>query len=265
MPRTDWGWLVTPEELESWIVWQDETLLTVDKPAHLVCHPSKKGPWSSLIGACREYLGTDQLHPVSRLDRETSGVIVIARHQDTARRLQTAIQQRRVVKTYVAILAGELAHECIVDQPIGQDARSDFAARQWIVEGGSRSVTHYCPLAWTEGYTLAEIWPITGRQHQIRVHAAAIGHPILGDKLYGPDPSFMSRFVTEGFTPDMAAKLKLDRHALHAARIEFPDAAAGLVFSAPLPAELVAFWREAGGQLSDGFEQRVGVCGTGEI
>jgi 23S rRNA pseudouridine1911/1915/1917 synthase len=251
MPRTDWGWLVTPEELRSWIIRCDESLLAVNKPAHLVCHPSKKGPWSSLVGACREYLSTDRLHMVSRLDRETSGVVVMARSQALAGPLQSAVQNRTAAKTYLAILEGNLTDRTTVDQPVGPDLVSEFVARQCVIAEGRVSVTEFIPVAHANGYTLVQVHPLTGRRHQIRVHAAWLGHPILGDKLYGPDPALMLRFITEGVTPDMLERLKLDRHALHAAEISFPEVFPGDVFQAPVAEELIAFWTKNKGDAAD--------------
>lgn len=243
MPRTDWGWMVTPEELESWIVRSDDLLLVMNKPAHLVCHPSKKGPWSSLIGACREYLGLERLHMVSRLDRETSGVVVMAKSQEMARLLQTAVQDRSAEKTYLAILEGNLKETITIDQPVGPDVRSEFVARQWVIEEGRRSVTEFIPLSHAVGYTMARVHPLTGRRHQIRVHAASMGHPIVGDKLYGPDPSIMLRFIGTGLTPEMLQQLKLDRHALHAFEIRFPAVLPNEVFRAPVSSDLLDFWK----------------------
>src|SRR5580698_7528119 len=107
--------MITPAELESWIVHEDEYLLAVDKPGDVVCHPSKHGPWSSLVGAVREHLGLETVHLVFRLDRETSGIVVLAKDPRSASRLQTAMQERRVGKAYLAVLTGELSEEIRVD------------------------------------------------------------------------------------------------------------------------------------------------------
>lgn len=242
MPRTDWGFLVEPEELESCILRNDENLLVLNKPAHLVCHPSKRGPWSSLIGACREHLKIDRLHMVSRLDRETSGVVVMAKNQELGSQLQSAIQQRTTRKTYLAVLEGALSEPVRVDQPIGPDLESEFVARQTVTIDGRASTTEFVPIDWKSGFTLVRIHPLTGRRHQIRVHAAWLGHPIVGDKLYGPDPGIMLRFISEGVTAEMLKVLRLDRHALHAAEICFPEILPGDTFRAPVAPELVAFW-----------------------
>ena len=244
MPRTNWGWLVTPDELASWIIEESDDLLVVNKPAHVVCHPSKHGPWSSLVGACREYLGTKRLHLTFRLDRETSGVVVFAKNAQTASWLQKAIQHREVRKTYQAILTNVLEQSVVVNSPVGSDLRSSFVARQWVVPGGRDAQTEFIPLATARNYTLAKVHLFTGRRHQIRVHAASLGHAVVGDKLYGPDPALMPRFIAEGYTEELARALKLDRHALHAGEIEFPSVFPGFTFRAPWPPELSAFWNQ---------------------
>ena len=150
MPRTDWGWLITAEELRSWIISEDEGLLVVNKPAHVLCHPSKYGPWSSLVGACRELLSAERLHLVFRLDRETSGVVILARTPQLGSRLQRAVAQRRVRKTYLAILTGRLEESRTVDLPVGPDPNSAFVARQWVVPDSGRAArTTFQPLSYT--------------------------------------------------------------------------------------------------------------------
>jgi 23S rRNA pseudouridine1911/1915/1917 synthase len=256
MPRTEWGWLITSEELPSWILEQSDDLLVINKPAHVVCHPSKHGPWSSLVGACREYLGTDRLHLTFRLDRETSGVVVFALNRTVASLLQKAIERRHMNKTYLAILDGVLPKALTVDAPIGPDPDSEFVARQWTVANGRTARTEFIPLAATGEYTLAKIHPLTGRRHQIRVHAASLGCPVLGDKLYGPDPALMPEFIEKGFTPEMQRKLKLSRHALHAFEIEFPTVLEATLI-APLPPELEAFWEAAQSPAASGHSHSI--------
>lgn len=237
--------MITPEELRSWILCETEDLLAIDKPGLVVCHPSKRGPWSSLVGACREYLGVERLHMPSRLDRETSGVVVFAKNRKTASRLQTAVVRRRVRKTYWAILCGDLSERHEVRQAIGRDAGAEFASRQRVMEdGGYEAVTEFEPVAWGGGYTLARVLPRTGRMHQIRVHAAWLGHAIAGDKLYGPDPGLMLEFTKNGFTPHLESVLPLRRHALHAGEVVFAAEGTQEVFSAPLAGDLAEFCRE---------------------
>lgn len=243
MPKTDWGWQITPAEFESWILFLSPELVAVNKPGSVVCHPSKHGPWSSLIGAAREFLHQDVLHMPSRLDRETSGVVVFARNPTRGSELQRAIQHGRVRKTYIAILDGLLPAPITVDRPIGRALHSHVFLKQDVRDGGQSAQTEFIPLAYAAGRTLARVHPHTGRLHQIRVHAASIGHPVTADKLYGPDESLFLHFIQHGFDARLQQALPHPRHALHAASLEFLLPSGPLAFDAPLAADLDAFWR----------------------
>ncbi|MGA2444902.1 MAG: RluA family pseudouridine synthase [Opitutaceae bacterium] len=240
--------LINPDDFRSWILFEDERLLVVNKPGFIVCHPSKHGPWSSLIGAAREYLGLPTLHLVFRLDRETSGVVVLAKDSATAGRLQKAMQQRRVGKMYLAILAGRMAGAVTVDQPLGPDLESCVTVRSKVVAAGSpgaqTAVTHFEPLASGGGFTLVRVRTETGRKHQIRAHALWLGHTVVGDKLYGPDERLYLEFAQHGWTERHAALLPLPRQALHCAEIDLRPAHEPQVFRAPLAEELKNFCRE---------------------
>lgn len=242
MPRTEWGWLVDPEEFRQWILHEDDSLLVVNKPAHVVCHPSKHGPASSLIGAGRIHTGLDRLHMPSRLDRETSGVVLFAKTAELGSLLQRAIQRGRASKRYTAILAGRLDSETRVEAPLGRAPEALFRLRMGVVEGGALSITVFMPIAQRGEYTLASVVPETGRLHQIRVHAAHIGHAVAGDKLYGPDESLFLEFIEKGWTPRLAAALPLDRQALHASALAIETQNERYSFEAPLSPDLVSFW-----------------------
>lgn len=243
MPLTDWGWNITRDELESWIVYQDESVLVIDKPGLVVCHPSKHGPWSSLVGALRESGLLGKVHMVYRLDRETSGVMVFARQPQVATRLQTAVEGRRVRKTYLAVVRGLWAGPGIVDASLGRDLLSGISSRQRVFDGpeAQTALTEFEPVAFGRDVTLLRAHPRTGRMHQIRVHAAWCGHPVVGDKLYGGDPGLFLEFVQHGFTERLKGALELPRHGLHARRMEFGEAGSLGVFAAPLAADLRAF------------------------
>ena len=242
MPLTGSGFEITLDELTKWIIFEDERLLVVNKPALVLCHPSKNGPWSSLIGACREYTGLATLHMPSRLDRETSGVVVFAKDRAMGSVLQRAIEHRHVRKLYRAIVKGFLPAAVDVDQPIGLEGTSVVHIRQWVREDGAAALTSFAPVEWREGYTLVDVRPLSGRMHQIRVHAAWLGHPIVGDKIYGPDPQLFLDFIERGWTPQLEARLELPRQSLHASRIEFELGNGVLAFEAPLARDLNTFW-----------------------
>lgn len=238
--------LVTAEELRSWIMFENERLFVVNKPGDIVCHPSKEGPWSSLVGAAREYLGLVAVHLVFRLDRETSGVVVFAKDPLTGRRLQMAAQERKYSKVYLAILQGELKEETLVDQPLGPDHESPVAAKNRVVAlgQGQPAQTTFKPIAHGGGFTLARVTTETGRKHQIRAHAEWLGYSLVGDKIYGPDPQLFLDFVDHGWTRRLAERLLLPRQALHCAEIDLRASGEPHVFRSPLPSDLRCFCQE---------------------
>jgi 23S rRNA pseudouridine1911/1915/1917 synthase len=181
------------------------------------------------------------VHLVFRLDRETSGVVVLAKEPRMASRLQTAMQDRRVGKGYTAILTGDLAAPARVDQPLGPDSASPVFMKSAVVQGGQSAVTLFEPRSRSGGFTLAEVVTETGRKHQIRAHAQWLGHPIVGDKIYGPDARNYLEFIDHGWTPRLAEVLLLPRQALHCARIDLRTAGLPWEFAAPLPADLAGF------------------------
>jgi 23S rRNA pseudouridine1911/1915/1917 synthase len=240
--------LITPGDFPGWILHEDERLLVVNKPGLIVCHPSKNGPWSSLVGAAREYLGLPTVHLVFRLDRETSGVVVLAKDSATASKLQKATQQRLIGKVYLAVLTGELAQAVTVDQPLGPDPDSCVTIRSKVVVAGTpgaqAAVTHFEPVATGGGFTLVRVRLETGRKHQIRAHALWLGHPIVGDKLYGPDERLYLEFAQHGWTERHAMLLPLPRQALHCAEIDLRPAREPFLFRAALADEVAQFCRD---------------------
>ena len=234
--------MIDPGEVPGWIVYEDERLLVVNKPGDVVCHPSKAGPWSSLVGALREYARLPTVHLVFRLDRETSGIVVLAKDARQASRLQVAMQERKIGKAYVAILTGELRSAVTVDQPLGDDLSSPVFMKSAVVTDGTgqNSVTHFEPQAIGGGFTLARVVTTTGRKHQIRAHAQWLGHSLVGDKIYGPDARLYLDFIDHGWTPALAERLFLPRQALHCAEIDLKPAGLPHEFVAPLPADLRA-------------------------
>jgi 23S rRNA pseudouridine1911/1915/1917 synthase len=238
--------MITADELERWVMEDDEEVLALNKPGDVVCHPSKAGPWSSLAGAVKAGRGLDKAHLVFRLDRETSGVVLFAKTERAASRLQKAMQARRIKKTYLAILCGELGDPVAVDQPLGDDEGSPVFVKTTVRPDGKEARSFFRPLATAGGFTLAEVRIETGRKHQIRAHAQWLGFPVVGDKIYGPDARCYLEFIDRGWTPILAERLLLERQALHCARIELAGNAEGLgrqVWRAPFAADLTEFCR----------------------
>jgi len=237
--------LVEPSALPGWVLFEDPRLLVLDKPGWLVVHPSKNGPWSSLAGAVREGLGVETIRFIYRLDRETSGVIVLARDEATGSRLQKAMGQRLIGKAYVTLLEGELPGVTRVEQALGPDPTVRVTVKQRVVEPGSpgaqTAVTVFHPLAAGGGYTLAGVELLTGRKHQIRAHAEWLGRRVVGDKLYGPDPELYLEFAEKGWTERHSALLGTTRQALHCAAIDLRPARMNHLLRAPWPADLGLF------------------------
>ncbi len=247
--------LIAAGELGAWTLCDDGDVLALNKPGDVVCHPSKAGPWSSLAGAVKAGLGLEKAHLVFRLDRETSGIVLFARHERAASRLQRAMQDGRIRKTYLAVLVGELRpasgasgeEAIVVDQPLGDDEASPVFVKTCVRPDGKAARSRFRPLAAEGGFTLAEVRIETGRKHQIRAHAQWLGFPVVGDKIYGPDARCYLEFIDHGWTPALAERLLHPRQALHCARIALEGNAAGLgaqAWQAPLAADLRAFVRE---------------------
>jgi len=235
--------LLTPEELTARILYEDEALMVVDKPGWLVCHPSKHGPWSSLVGAARELRGLESVHPAARLDRETSGVVVLAKTKEAARTVQMAVEAGQVGKRYRAILHGHLRNEKNVTAAICRDLESPVAVKRRVAregESAQHAESRFIPLRQSGNYTECAVELLTGRIHQIRIHAAHIGHPVVGDKLYGGDETLYLELCEQGWTPRHAA-LPLPRQALHCERMDFSATAIGQAFTAPIPDDMMRF------------------------
>ncbi len=235
-----------PEHIPLAIVYRDDDIAVIDKPAGMATHPAPGSPRGTLVNALLAALGplpaiNGVLRPgiVHRLDKDTSGLIVVATSERAMRALSKAIAQREVRRDYVALVWGAPSSPSgVIDAPIGRDptARTKFAVR----EDGKRAVTRYrvaerFPIGTdkrrraaseSNEITLLALRLVTGRTHQIRVHCAAIGHPIVGDALYGPG------------RPDLG----VHRQMLHAARLSFvhPVTAEPMSFEAPLPSDFAA-------------------------
>jgi 23S rRNA pseudouridine1911/1915/1917 synthase len=242
--------LAREDELPQWIVYEDEHVLVLNKPGWLVCHPSKQGPYSSLVGAAKEYLGSDIGHLVSRLDRETSGLVLIAKNRYAASNYQKAIEQRRVQKAYWVWVHGKLEGAVEVNQPLAKDLESPVHVKQTVRKSNSaqKAVTRFEGVCYSQAadLSLVRAEPVTGRKHQIRAHLRWLGYPVFGDKLYGPDDRLYLEFIEAGWTDRLQQALVFPRQALHAASLEFEGIPLRCRFDAPLTEDLVELNRAAG-------------------
>jgi 23S rRNA pseudouridine1911/1915/1917 synthase len=223
------------EEIPLDIIYEDEDVLVINKPAGLVTHPSPGHSSGTLVnallarGGAEAYGkvgGEDRPGIVHRLDRDTSGLIVVARNDRAQTTLMSQLKARRVKKTYLALVHGAMPAEVgRIEAPIGRDPRQ--FSRMAVVSGGRASVTGYRVRERLPGWTLLEVDLQTGRTHQIRVHLASIGHPVAGDPVYATGEA---RRGPDGLT----------RLFLHSWQIEFasPSGQKMVRAEAPLPDEL---------------------------
>ncbi|MCA9529708.1 MAG: RluA family pseudouridine synthase [Myxococcales bacterium] len=229
------------------VVYEDDDVLVVDKPAGLPMHPSASYHKNTLTYVLRERYGDGAPQIAHRLDRETSGIVVCAKHVEAERALKRCFEDRRTQKRYVAIVRGRVLEAGgRIDAPLGQAEEGPHVMMGVRAAGdGQSAVTEYEVVERRDAHTLVALRPLTGRQHQLRVHLASIGHPIVGDKLYGPEGAapFLERIET-GLTPALIARLGHARHALHAAALTMPHprSEALLALSAPLPKDLRDLW-----------------------
>jgi 23S rRNA pseudouridine1911/1915/1917 synthase len=226
---------VAAEPIPLTVVYEDDDLLIVDKPAGLVVHPSPGHPTGTLVNALlgraggAEYggiAGVSRPGIVHRLDRDTSGLLMVARHDAAQAGLMAQLKARRVKKTYLALVLGSVAANAgRIEAPIGRDPKA--RTRMAVVPDGRPAITGYRVRERFAGWTLLELDLVTGRTHQIRVHLQAIGHPVAGDPVYGTGTS-------------RRGPAGLDRLFLHAWRLELASPSDGHLIraTAPLPAEL---------------------------
>ncbi len=240
----------------------DPHLLVIDKPPGLLSYPMgpRKIAALSLAGRQLEAAGLDsELRPLHRIDRETSGVLMMARNKRADRRIKKQFRHRRIDKSYLAIARGELPGGVqIMHGAIGPDVDSEIRIRMAVRPDGKPAETWVRNLgsfgdtdqgAAGRGYTWIECRPRTGRTHQIRVHLESRGHPLVGDKVYCDGGRAFLRRWDGLLDADDIARLGHPRHALHAWTIalEHPESGEPLTLTAPVPDDLVAFARAHGG------------------
>ena len=235
-------------DVELPVLHEDEHLLVVDKPPLLAVHPSARYFKSTVIKRLEAQHPGQFLTLLHRLDRETSGVLMVAKTREADTEFKRVIENRRGVrKTYLAITWG-IPDDGVLDFPLERDDSNPLRVKMRVApSGGLEARTDVTRLDATERYALVEAALLTGRQHQIRIHLATAGCPVVGDKLYGPDERMLARAADGELSPEDLERLELPRHALHAHRYELRHAINGqeLCFESPLPDDLTLFWENA--------------------
>ncbi|MGA2604648.1 MAG: RluA family pseudouridine synthase [Verrucomicrobiia bacterium] len=229
------------------VIFEDDDVLVVDKPGAMVCHSAQRPEYGSLADWLRDH-GLLTPRMINRLDRETSGLVVVAKNETAAATLGKAVLRRAIEKEYLAICWGELKQDRgVIDQPIAVSQTSVVYTKRVVdTATGKPSRTEFAVDKRLRGFTVVRLTPRTGRAHQLRVHLAWLGHPIVGDKVYGPDETLYLQFIKDGVTNQMLDKLLLPRHALHAERVSFlhPRTRQPCSFQAPLPEDMQTFIEE---------------------
>ena len=230
---------IEPVELPFGIVYEDEDLLVVDKPADMPVHPSMRNHDNTLANAAAWY-GREKgdrfvYRCVNRLDRDTTGLLILAKHILSASGLYRQMRDREIHRTYLAIVKGLIRKAGTIDLPVGR--KEDSAIERMIdPDHGERAVTHYRPICYGNDWTLIECRLETGRTHQIRVHMSSFGHPLVGDFLYGDREE------------------QMPRQALHSWKLSFVHPITGefLEFVSPLPSDMQKYMKErAKNEVSD--------------
>jgi 23S rRNA pseudouridine1911/1915/1917 synthase len=237
------------------ILYEDEDLLVIDKPGDLLSHPTDKVVQHTVLGILRHSRpDVPSLHLLHRLDRETSGVLVLAKNPKTARLWTRAMERHEMQKEYLALVRGHLSeNDGEISWPIGRQ-RGDIKVRQWIhVEGAVAAHTRFEVLKRGEAraagssepfqYSFVKAVPRTGRLHQIRVHFSAIGHPLLGDPLYTGRGEVYQKMINRTLVPEDRLALLFPRVALHAAAMSFthPINQIPVRVESPLPSDMRDF------------------------
>jgi 23S rRNA pseudouridine1911/1915/1917 synthase len=257
-------WRVPPDEIDSPVdlptLYEDPHLLVLDKPPLVAVHPTARHHAATVIKILEARRPDEFFSLIHRLDRETSGVLLVARSRAADSAFKRMIEDRSIAaatgivrgkkapppirKVYLAITSG-IPSSGLIDLPLERDPDNALRVKMRVPSrGGLESRTLVTVLETAGKYALVSCELLTGRQHQIRVHLAAVGCPVVGDKLYGPDERLLARAADGELTDEDRARLELPRHALHAHRYEMPHALTGapLELVSPLAADLAAFW-----------------------
>jgi 23S rRNA pseudouridine1911/1915/1917 synthase len=239
------------------VLFEDEVLFVIEKPAHLPVHPAGRYFFNTLLvhlktqGHHTPLKAEREYYLVHRIDKETSGILVLSKDKEVCTHLTQQFAERKTEKRYLAVVYGKPKDEFSIDLAMKRSTTSAIELKMTVApesEGAQSAFTRFKRLKTMTNrfgeFSLVECFPKTGRQHQIRVHLEAAGHPIVGDKLYGvPEDEALRFYERQHLSAEAQAKIILPRHALHAAgiRFEHPLTQKMVEFSSGLPEDLTAF------------------------
>jgi RluA family pseudouridine synthase len=242
-----WRDEVVSRSQEPTIVFEDSGLLVINKPPFMITHPAGRNLFYCAT-VFYETIYKHTMHSIHRLDRETSGILMLGKNPKTAQRVSALFEEDKVRKCYFLIAHKQenaRAFPFTAHQRMGRDENripeGMISSYPEDSEEGKDAETHFELILEKNGYVLALAFPVTGRQHQIRVHAAVNGYPLLGDKLYNGDSMIFIRFKDHKATDEDHEKMQIPRQALHAAALKLPYPKEGSHYIAPLPKDLTAW------------------------
>jgi len=245
-----WQGSPVPKDQDPKVVMEDNDLIVINKPPYMITHPAGRNLFYCAT-VFFETIHKKTIHSIHRLDRETSGLLLLAKNPQTAQKISIQFEEEKVRKCYFLIAHKNHIHTPLpftAKERMGRKDESDLSAFMYHYpehsHEGKDAETHFELVLEKDDYVLALAFPSTGRQHQIRVHAACHGYPLLGDKIYNGDHTVFMRFKDNVATDDDHSKMQIPRQALHAVGLKIVYPKDWVHFIAPLPKDL-ADWMKA--------------------
>ena len=231
LPTNEW----IAQDIKLNIIYEDDNIIVIDKPVNMVVHPGAGNPTGTVSNALlHRYKDQDNLPRagiVHRLDKDTSGLMVVAKSSIAYHNLVQQLAERKISRKYLAIVEGEIYQQGTINQPIGRDPIN--RTKMAINHRGKKAITHYTPIEVYDGYTFIECQLETGRTHQIRIHMKSIKHPLVGDQIYNKSSTKLEKLAITAPT----------RQALHAYKLSFihPTTTKMIKFKSKLPEDMLNF------------------------
>lgn len=228
------------------LLWEQDGIAAIYKTSNLPMHEAGAYKAHTFDNVLREMMGP-QWAAIHRLDRETSGIVLCGNTHEIREALSQELRNKDFEKFYLAIVIGTPSEsKWTVDQPIGDDPHTSFRVKKWVIPEGYPSQTYFEVLRQKPGFALLKVQPKTGRTHQIRVHSAWSGYPLIGDKRYSPDERIYLHYLDHGFDETVASACHFDRLCLHATALHFthPITKMRCEISTPLPPDMEEIWEK---------------------